>query len=55
MNGAKPSIQKEWDKVMSYKEHLGNNKYQRSDEVCNHMESLDSWTEDKAIEILEDE
>jgi hypothetical protein len=54
MNGCKRKIDNQFNRVIDYKLHLLNNKYERSDKVNQHIESLDRYSEDKAINILDE-
>jgi hypothetical protein len=54
MNGCKVRMDNQLNRVIDYKLHLLNNKYERSDKVNEHIESLDRYSEDKAISILDE-
>jgi hypothetical protein len=54
LHDSKIRIENQLNRVLDYKLHLLNNKYERSDKVNEHMESLDTYTEDKAISILDE-
>jgi len=53
-NTVRIGIERKLNMVTNYKLNLIDNKYERSDRVINHMESLDRHSEDRAIRILDE-
>ena len=54
MDPSEQVIRTKYDKASDYKNYLLNDKYGRSDEVNDYIESLDPTSEDKALDILEE-